>query len=274
MWCTLSGIAKGMTIVMKITQLRNATIKLEYNGIVFLIDPMLSKKGTYPPVDNDHGNTERNPIVELPMPVGDIIEGIDAVIVTHDHIDHWDGAAEELIPKDMVIFVQGEPDASLIKKVGFTNVRVLENNILFKDVSLTPTVGQHYENEAVKDVLEKEFNTSRTMGVVFEATKEKKLFFTGDTIWFDGLKKELDNHQPEVIVMNAGGNGFSQGRLILDDKDVLKIHEEMPHAILIASHLEGVNHWTVSREDLRKLRKDHNLDNILMIPDDGETITL
>lgn len=33
---------------MKLTQIRNATLKVEYAGKKFLIDPMLSKKGAFP----------------------------------------------------------------------------------------------------------------------------------------------------------------------------------------------------------------------------------
>ena len=33
---------------MEVTQIRNATLKLNYGGKTFLIDPMLSKKGELP----------------------------------------------------------------------------------------------------------------------------------------------------------------------------------------------------------------------------------
>lgn len=36
------------THAVKVQQIRNATIKVNYAGTTFLIDPMLAKKGTYP----------------------------------------------------------------------------------------------------------------------------------------------------------------------------------------------------------------------------------
>ncbi len=45
----------------------------------------------------------RSPMVELPMPVSEIIKGVDAVIVTHTHEDHWDEAAQKALPKDLPI---------------------------------------------------------------------------------------------------------------------------------------------------------------------------
>lgn len=256
---------------MQITEIRNATVKLNYGGSTFLIDPMLASKGTYPPMSNQQGNHDRNPLVDLPMTIDEILKNVDAIIVTHDHIDHWDPAAEKVIPTEMPIFVQGEPDATLIWSAGFHNIRILDEPTMFGQVLLQPTRGQHFENDAVKDVLEREYNTSQTMGIVFSHPTEKKLFFTGDTIWFAGLEKNLLKYQPDVIVMNAGGNGFEEGRLILNEKDVLKIHQTLPDAQLIADHLDAVNHGTVSRRQLAQLRSDHDLGEQFWIPADGET---
>ena len=47
---------------------------------------------------------QMNPLVDLPMPVEDIINGIDAVIVTHLHLDHWDDIAKEVLPKEIKLF--------------------------------------------------------------------------------------------------------------------------------------------------------------------------
>ena len=95
---------------MKITQIRNATLKIRYAGKTFLIDPMLSKKGELPafgppelPLFPASNNMNKNPLVDLPIPVEDILAGVDAVIVTHLHMDHWDPAAIKLINKQLPI---------------------------------------------------------------------------------------------------------------------------------------------------------------------------
>jgi L-ascorbate metabolism protein UlaG (beta-lactamase superfamily) len=46
----------------------------------------------------------------------DEILDVDAVIVTHIHPDHWDEAAINLVPKDMLIFAQNEKDAAECKR--------------------------------------------------------------------------------------------------------------------------------------------------------------
>ena len=46
------------------------------------------------------------------------------VIVSHTHLDHWDGGEHQLVPKSMPLIVQNEADAKIIRAQGFTDVRV------------------------------------------------------------------------------------------------------------------------------------------------------
>ena len=113
---------------MNIHQIRNATIVVEYSGKKFLIDPMFAEKGTYPPFPNAPRQDQNNPLVSLPTSIENIIQDIDAVIVTHLHLDHWDDAAKEALPKEIKIFSQNEEDAAEIRNAGFQNVEVLQED--------------------------------------------------------------------------------------------------------------------------------------------------
>ena len=41
----------------------------------------------------------RLPLVDIPVPVEEIIKDLEAVIITHMHVDHWDDYTAKLIPK-------------------------------------------------------------------------------------------------------------------------------------------------------------------------------
>lgn len=90
---------------MKLTQIRNATLKLNYAGATFLIDPMLAEKEAWEGFAGTARSWLRNPMVSLPLSLEALLE-VDAVIVTHTHSDHWDEAAQRHIPKDMPIYTQ------------------------------------------------------------------------------------------------------------------------------------------------------------------------
>lgn len=100
----------------------------------------------------------RNPMVELPVPVAALL-AVDAVIITHTHMDHWDEAAQQLVPKTMMIYSQNETDAALIRSQGFENVRVLQDENPFVDgLTIYKTDGQHgcnalYADKVMGDIL-------------------------------------------------------------------------------------------------------------------------
>ena len=52
------------------------------------------------------GKKARIPMIDLPVPVEEIIKEVDAVIITHTLDDHWDEFAAKNIPKYIPIFVQ------------------------------------------------------------------------------------------------------------------------------------------------------------------------
>ena len=74
---------------MKFQEIRNATAIITYANTKFLLDPFLAPRGSYPPVPSPYNNTP-NPMVDLPLPIEEIIK-VEATIVTHmHHFDHFD----------------------------------------------------------------------------------------------------------------------------------------------------------------------------------------
>lgn len=110
-----TAMSRDTSKVTQIQEIRNATIKVTYADTTFLIDPMFAAKGFYDGFPDTHRSYLRNPLVELPLKPETILQDVDAVIVTHTHLDHWDDAAQKLIPKRMPIFVQNQADQKPFK---------------------------------------------------------------------------------------------------------------------------------------------------------------
>ncbi|GMG73315.1 MBL fold metallo-hydrolase [Priestia megaterium] len=254
---------------MNIKQIRNATIVVEYAGKKFLIDPMLAEKGTYPPFPGTIRQDQDNPSVSLPTSVDEVIRGIDAVIVTHLHLDHFDEAAQKLLPKDIKMFVQNEEEATEVRNVGFKNVEVLQQDTVFEGIQLIKTKGEHGRGEELLKLM------GEVCGVVFKHSSEKILYVAGDTVWYEGVQEELDTHKPDIIVVNGGDNQFIEyGSLIMGKEDIYEVHKAAPNAKIISVHMEAVNHWTLSREELKNFSKEKGFLNSILIPDDGELYSI
>lgn len=258
---------------VQVQQIRNATAKISYAGKTFLVDPYLAKKGTHPGFPGTFNSHLRNPLVELPMSVKDVMKGVDAVIVSHTHLDHWDGGDHQSIPKAIPLFVQHEADAKLIRGQGFTNVRILGENTMFEGVQLSKTGGLHGTNEmyARKPLAEA---LGEAMGIVFQAPGAKTVYVVGDTVWRTDIDQALEKFKPDVIILNAGDArmiGYA-GSIIMGKDDVLHAYQLMPNATIIATHMDAINHMTLSRKELKEHVKQHGIQDRVRIPADGEIL--
>ena len=255
---------------MNIKQIRNVTIIITYAGKKFLVDPMLAPKGLYPGIMGTPNSHLSNPLVELPVSL-DEITNVDAIIVTHIHFDHIDEVALKVLPKNLKTFVQDEKEAIEMREFGFTDVEVLTTNNMFDDIKLIKTSGIHGEDETVINFF-KEANLSHNVcGIIFNHENEDTLYLAGDTVWCDEVKESIETYNPDVIILNAGDAQFSNGKsLIMGKNDVYEVCKVAPMSTVIASHMEAVNHATLSRKELREFANKNNLSNLL-IPLDGES---
>lgn len=260
---------------MKIQQIRNATVKIEYDGETFLVDPWLLKKGEFGIFKNtpfrpltDAMEDIPMPMVELPMPKEEVLKGVDAYILTHFHPDHidWnkDGTLGNSLKKETQTFVESPEDAKTLWDEGFTNIEVLYQNSSYKGVELIKTPCRHGTKVPC----------GPACGVIFRAPGEKTLYLAGDTIWYEPVKEIINSYNPEIIILYACGASLKfYGRLIMDQHDVLKVHEAAPDAMLVISHMESVAHATITRGEMREVIRKHGFVDNAFIPADGEILT-
>lgn len=258
--------------VVTFQQIRNATIKLNYAGTTFLVDPMLGAKGAYPGFEGTRNSERRYPLVDLPVPVDEILD-TDAIILTHLHDDHWDKAARNLVPRNMPIFTQNTADAAPVRKDGFTNVRVLtQAGITFNQTTLYKTAGKHGTNEmyAIPAVAE---SLGKTMGIVFQQPGYKTTYVAGDTIWTDAVESALNRYQPDIIILNTGYAQLEgiDGSILMGKDDLYRAYELAPNAYIIGTHMDAVNHAMLTRAELRRFITENNLDSKrALVPGDGQ----
>jgi L-ascorbate metabolism protein UlaG (beta-lactamase superfamily) len=246
---------------MHLTLIRNATLLLRTAGLRILVDPQLDPKGARPAVPNTP-NPRPNPLVELPEPAEALVDGLDAVLVTHLHQDHFDDTARRRLPKDVPLLCQ-PPDAERLRADGFTDVRPVETETTLGDLRIARTEGRHGTGE-----------TGRRMAPVSGFVLDD-LYIAGDTILCDEVRAAVARHRPAAIVVNAGAARFlDSDPIVMDNDDVVALAGEAPEALIVAVHFEAVAHATETRADLHERLRETGLTHRVSVPEDGSEVPL
>lgn len=78
-----------------------------------------------------------------------------------------------------------------------------------------------------------------------------------------------------MVIVNAGDAQIPGiGSIIMGKTDVDELYRAAPQATSICSHMESVNHATLSRKELKEFLKEISMDRSVLVPDDGEGYSL
>lgn len=250
--------------------IRNATLKIQYAGKTILLDPMLGEKGT----EMSALGVNLNPRVHLTMPVSEVLKGVDFVLLTHAHIDHYDPAAKRLISKNMPWYVQPADYDSVAVKDHFRNTTVIKENVNVGGITIIRIAGNHGRGKLGEMM-------GASSGYVLKADGQPTLYVMGDCVWNEVTQKAVKEHQPEYIVVNSGGAilppmSKTDGPIIPNEAETMQIIDDCPaNTRFIAVHMDAVDHCQTTRAILRNEARHHGTDmSRLIIPEDGESITL
>lgn len=258
-----------------VQQIRSATVKVSYGETTFLVDPMLAPAKAYPGFKLTYRNHLSWPFCDLPVSTFDILRDVDAVILTHLHLDHFDDYAAELLPKDMLVVVQDASDQAQVQSFGFSNVQVMPDSMQVKGVTLTRTACQHGTDAMYADPTFSKI-CGEVMGIVFQAAGFKSTYLVADTIWTADVAACLEKFQPEVVILNTGHAAVTAPAvadnpyIIMGTDDVKRVHAALPQASIVCVHMDAVNHMTLSRKELNAWVRENKLTGQVIVPFDGE----
>lgn len=247
---------------MQIQLIRNATLRINYAGKIFLTDPFLARKHTLPP----YKGVSPNPLVELPMSANDVLDGIEMALISHLHSDHFDSTAKELLNKDLTLFCQPGDESELVKD-GFINALPIYESLVWEGITISRTPAQHGSGGVLTDM-------GNTSGFVFQAENQKSIYWAGDTILYPTVKDIIHQFQPDIILTHSCGAVWGDGVLIImDAEQTLEVCRAAPQSTVVAIHMEALDHATITRSDLRSLADSNKITSSqLLIPADGEIL--
>jgi L-ascorbate metabolism protein UlaG (beta-lactamase superfamily) len=249
---------------MRIRLLRNATQRVFYGGVSWLWDPYLAPRFSRP----SFTGASPNPLVELPCKAEQAVADVEAAIVSHLHSDHFDPLGRRLLPKAVPLFCQPW-DREEIEREGFRDVRPVEDSALCREVSIHRVAGRHGSDAVLEEM-------GRASGFVLQSAGEPTVYWIGDSIWCEEVARSIQHFDPRVIITHSCGAVWGGGVLIvMDAAQTLEVCRAAPRSIVIAVHMEALDHGTVSRRELRERAEAAGIPpSRLRIPQDGEEIQL
>lgn len=254
---------------MQITQLRNATIIIALGEYRILVDPMLAPMGAIPPLKYATRHRRRNPLVKLPENTDALLETVTHCLITHcqkGHFDHLDRAGAKWLRSGKVPVFCMQGDAGFLRKKGLMVTELEAGKTQpFLDGLITPIPCVHGIGFVGRFM-------AHGYGYHIEFPEEPSVYIAGDTVLSDDVRWCLVSSQPDVSVVPAGGARFDLGEEIIMGVEDLEKVTRLTSGVVVANHLEALDHCPVTREELRGLREQKGLGDRLRIPMDGETL--
>ncbi len=214
---------------LRSTWLGHSTVLLELDGARILTDPVWSERAS--PFESIGPRRFHRPPVAL-----DRLPPLDAILVSHDHYDHLDGATIRALAHTAPFFTALGVGAHL-ERLGVPAERITElawweeAEIPGTAVTIAATPAQHFSGRGALD-------RNKTLWASYALKGPRhRVFFSGDT----GLEPELARigqvHGPfDLIMLEVGAYHPAWGDIHLGPDQAMQAHARLGGAPLLPVH--------------------------------------
>ena len=217
---------------LNVTWLGHSSLMINIDGYKILIDPVFEKRVSV------FGPTRFNGDVPLDI---QRIPKIDAVIISHDHYDHLNKySVQRLIDRSNKFIVPlavgarlmdwGVPRDKIVELAWWQEYRLNQNLM----VAATPA--QHFSGRGITDR-----NKTLWASWVIE-TPNHKLFFSGDSGYFNGFKQIGEKYGPfDMTFMECGAYGEGWPKVHMFPEQTVQAHLDLKGKVLHPIHWATFN---------------------------------
>ncbi|KKD59862.1 hydrolase [Grimontia sp. AD028] len=249
-------------------RLGHSSMLMKLNGSLVITDPVFSDRAS--PVQF-MGPKRFHP---APISIEDLPE-IDVVVISHDHYDHLDKMSVKALSDKTGLFLVPLKIGAILKDWGVPTEKVVElkwwesrvvNGI---DFTLTPT--QHFSGRGLTD------RDSTLWGSWVMLSPEKRVYFSGDSGYFDGFKEIGEKYGPfNLTMIETGAYNSLWANIHMFPEQSVQAHIDLKGSVMLPIHNStfdlAMHDW---KEPMKKALEISNERGVTMVsPEIGQRLAI
>ena len=262
----LNKINSASDSELLVTWMGHSTLLINIGGYKILTDPVFAEKVTF--VGPKRFNKE------MPVSIPELPD-IDVVIVSHNHYDHLNVESIRALKDKTKQFLVPLGVGAELEKCGVERTKIIEmdwwdETKLFGDLTIAATPAQHFSSRSM-------FDRDKTLWASWVIhTPQHRVFFSGDSGYFDDFKKIGEIYGPfDMTFMECGAYNERWHHIHMFPEETLQAHLDVRGNVLLPVHWGAyklaLHDWYEPVNRLTTAAKVKDV--IVATPLIGETIT-
>ncbi|NVK23976.1 MAG: MBL fold metallo-hydrolase [Gammaproteobacteria bacterium] len=249
-------------------RLGHSTVLVRLDQEFILFDPVFSERAS--PVQWMGPKRFHQSPIDIPQ-----LPKIKAVIISHDHYDHLDGAAIEQLNDKVELFITPLKVGDYLRDWGVEDDKIVELNwwqhVQLGTIKVTATPSQHFSGRGL-------FDRDKTLWASWVLQGwESKLFFSGDSGYFNGFKEIGERLGPfDITMIETGAYNTLWPDIHMFPEQCMQAHIDLRGTHMLPIHNGtfdlSLHNWFEPFDEIMQLAKFNQVS--LLTPKFGEKISV
>lgn len=249
-------------------RLGHSSVMMKLDGKLVMTDPVFSDRAS--PVQ------WMGPKRFHPTPIS--LQGlpdIDVVVISHDHYDHLDKGAVKVLAGKVGTFLVPLRVGALLEKWGVDKAKIIELNwwesATVADIEFTLTPTQHFSGRGLLD------RDQTLWGSWVINASDKKVFFSGDSGYFNGFKEIGERFGPfDLTMVETGAYNSLWADIHMFPEQSVQAHIDLQGKVMMPIHNStfdlSMHDWQDPMEQALTISKERDVQ--MVSPVMGERLVI